>query len=49
LLPRPIFCTFQENLRVLKCGLLFDGLNRKHRLQQFLYCCVRIRCHGNVF
>jgi hypothetical protein len=25
------------------------GLNRKHRSQQFLYCCLRIRCRGNLF
>jgi hypothetical protein len=25
------------------------GPSRKHRFQQYLYCCMRIRCHGNVF
>jgi hypothetical protein len=25
------------------------GPNRKHRFQQYLYCCLRIRCSGNVF
>jgi hypothetical protein len=25
------------------------GPNRKHCLQQFLYCCLRIRCRGNLF
>jgi hypothetical protein len=25
------------------------GPNRKHRFQQFLYCCLRIRCRGNLF
>jgi hypothetical protein len=26
-----------------------DGPLRKHRFQQFLYCCVCIRCCGDVF
>jgi hypothetical protein len=25
------------------------GPHRKHRFQQFLYCCMHIRCRGNVF
>jgi hypothetical protein len=25
------------------------GLNRKHRSQKFLYCCLHIRCCGNWF
>jgi hypothetical protein len=25
------------------------GPRRKHRLQQFRYCCMRIRCQGKVF
>jgi hypothetical protein len=25
------------------------GPNSKHRSQQFLYCCLRIRCRGNLF
>jgi hypothetical protein len=25
------------------------GPSRKHRFQQYLYCCMRIRCCGNVF
>jgi hypothetical protein len=25
------------------------GLSTKHRFQQYLYCCMRIRCRGNVF
>jgi hypothetical protein len=23
--------------------------SRKHRFQQYLYCCMHIHCHGNVF
>jgi hypothetical protein len=30
-------------------GGQFYGHRRKYSLEQFLYCCVRIRCHGNVF
>jgi hypothetical protein len=25
------------------------GPHRTRRVQQFFYCCVRIRCHGNMF
>jgi hypothetical protein len=25
------------------------GPSRKHRFQKYLYCCIRIRCRGNVF
>jgi hypothetical protein len=25
------------------------GPRRKHRFRQFLYCCMRIRCRGNMF
>jgi hypothetical protein len=28
---------------------IWDRPHRKHRFQQFLYCCVRICCHRNVF
>jgi hypothetical protein len=30
-------------------SLIRHGPHRKRRVQQFLYCCVRIRYHGNVF
>jgi hypothetical protein len=29
--------------------LIRHGPNRKHRVQQFSYCCVCIPCRGNVF
>jgi hypothetical protein len=29
--------------------LIGHGPHRKHRVQQFFYCCVCIRCRGNVF
>jgi hypothetical protein len=25
------------------------GPSRKHRFQHYLYCCIRIRCRGNMF
>jgi hypothetical protein len=28
---------------------ILRGPNRKHRLQQYLYFCFRIRCRGNIF
>jgi hypothetical protein len=50
-----IFLAFrQANGRTTKSQLYafittLHGPNRKHRFQQFPCCCLRIRCHGNVF
>jgi hypothetical protein len=29
--------------------IILHGPSRKHRFQQYLYCCMRVRCSGNVF
>jgi hypothetical protein len=37
-------------IHYLSCfSTTLHGPKREHRSQQFLYCCLRIRCRGNLF
>jgi hypothetical protein len=53
----PRFTTFTawslpEDWGILASTVLitpFHGPSRKHRFEHYLYCCMRIRCRGNVF
>jgi hypothetical protein len=40
------YCRFSTELFFITTS---HGPNRKYRSQQFLYCCLRIRCRGNFF
>jgi hypothetical protein len=40
---------FSSNCPVVLLITPSHGPSRKHRLQQYLYCCMRICCRGNVF
>jgi hypothetical protein len=35
--------------QLFPCITILHGRNRKNRFQQYLYCCLRIRCRRNVF
>jgi hypothetical protein len=49
--PCPMLRTFAVSPCFLSVHIEYfirDGYQRKHRVEQF-FCCVCIRCHGNVF